>query len=143
MRVCLLLIALVLPSCATLMSGFSDSVSFDSRPEGARVCVDQVVVGRTPCQAKVWRAWGKGHVTMTIHGVTQETDVPRTLNPWYIGNVFFGGLIGLLLVDLPTGNCRWTPPGTTVFVDFAAPPDKAVSFVQPWLDQPQTLFGWP
>jgi hypothetical protein len=118
----LFLIAIVvaaLPGCATIISGSSDSVSFDSNPPGATVFVDDQKVGLTPCVAPVSRQWGYGDIRFALGGNELAAEVPRVVNGWYFGNLIFGGLIGLVVVDLPLGNLRKTPDGTTVFVDFS------------------------
>ena len=39
-----------------------------------------------------------------------ETQVDSSLNPWYFGNLFFGGLIGMLIgTPLPAPRGSWTP----------------------------------
>jgi hypothetical protein len=37
----------------------------------------------------------------------QNVDLKASMNPWYIGNIIFGGLIGLVIVDPLTG-AMWT-----------------------------------
>jgi hypothetical protein len=37
----------------------------------------------------------------------QNVDLRASMNPWYIGNIVFGGLIGLVIVDPLTG-AMWT-----------------------------------
>jgi hypothetical protein len=38
---------------------------------------------------------------------TQSTEIKSALNGWYIGNILFGGVIGLLIVD-PASGTMWT-----------------------------------
>ena len=53
--VLILILSVMFSSCATIVTGTTDSVSFDSRPRGATVSVDGAPVGVTPCQADVGR----------------------------------------------------------------------------------------
>lgn len=43
----------------------------------------------------------------------QQAVVKATLSGWYFGNILFGGLIGLLIVDPITGK-MWKLPDTPV-----------------------------
>ena len=40
---------------------------------------------------------------------SSEMQFKSTLNPWYLGNIVFGGLIGILIVDPATG-AMWSFP---------------------------------
>ena len=48
-----------------------------------------------------------------------ETSVKGGLNGWYLGNVLFGGLIGIVIVDPLTG-AMWTLQPDDVTVEMAA-----------------------
>ena len=39
--------------------------------------------------------------------IPQNAEISSTLNGWYVGNIIFGGLIGLFIVDPLTG-AMWT-----------------------------------
>lgn len=130
MRTLILAAALALPGCATIITGSSDSVSFDSQPEGARVVVDGQVVGKTPCQAAVSRGWRMGKVRIELGDAVREGEVPRVLNGWMWGNLLFGGMIGFWLVDFPTGNYLRADTEAVVFADFEKP-GASVKLVRP------------
>ena len=93
---------LLMSSCATIVCGSKQMIQFDSTPKAALVTVDGVAIGRTPFQAKLKR--GENHtVVITLDGFkTYETKLTRKFNGWYIGNIVFGGLIGII-VDPITG----------------------------------------
>jgi hypothetical protein len=39
-------------------------------------------------------------ITLSKEGyVTEKVSITPGLNPWFIGNLFFGGLLGMLIVD--------------------------------------------
>jgi hypothetical protein len=47
-------------------------------------------------------------ITLSKEGyVTEKVSIAPELNPWYIGNLLFGGLLGMLIVDPLTGS-MWT-----------------------------------
>ena len=39
--------------------------------------------------------------------MTEKVSITPELNPWYIGNLFFGGIVGMVIVDPLTGS-MWT-----------------------------------
>ncbi|MGB3544183.1 PEGA domain-containing protein [Rubrivirga sp.] len=62
-----LFLALALPvaGCATLFSGSTDTISFDSDPAGAEVVIDGITQGRTPLTVPVKRP-GLSHQSVTL-----------------------------------------------------------------------------
>ena len=132
-----LLAGLIISSvgCASIVNGPKKSVQFDTKPAGVTVSIvdkkgEPVVVQdaetkedltsfTTPRQVRMRRGAGffssqTYTITLSKEGykdVTQE--VKSTVNGWYIGNVFFGGVIGLLIVDPATG-AMWTLPDNVV-----------------------------
>ena len=89
-------------SCATIMSGSKQNVKFASNPSSATVFIDEVEVGKTPFQTKLIRK--KEHkVMLKLDGYqTYNTTLTKKFNGWYVGNILFGGLIGII-VDPITG----------------------------------------
>ena len=44
-------------------------------------------------------------ITLSKEGyVTEKVSIAPELNPWYIGNLFFGGILGMVFVDPLTGS---------------------------------------
>lgn len=97
-----LLSALILTSCATIVCGSKQEVSFNSTPTNASIFINEVEVGKTPFKTKLER--NKEHsVVIKLEGFKPyETKLTKKFNAWYIGNIVFGGLIGLI-VDPVTG----------------------------------------
>jgi len=97
-----LLSALMLTSCATIVCGSKQEVSFNSTPANASIFINEVEVGKTPFKTKLER--NKEHsVVIKLDGFKPyETKLTKKFNAWYIGNIVFGGLIGLI-VDPVTG----------------------------------------
>ncbi len=108
-----------LASCASIVSKSEYPVSISSKPEGADISVtnrakENVFVGKTPTTVvlKAGASFFKGEdytVTFKKEGYTPHTaQIRRGVDGWYIaGNLFFGGLIGWLIVDPGTG-AMWT-----------------------------------
>lgn len=97
-----LLSTLMLTSCATIVCGSKQEVSFNSTPTNASIFINEVEVGKTPFKTKLER--NKEHsVVIKLEGFKPyETKLTKKFNAWYIGNLVFGGLIGLI-VDPVTG----------------------------------------
>jgi hypothetical protein len=112
----LLLAAVMLTSsgCASIVSKTSYQVPINSDPKGAKITITdfkgrQVHSAETPTTVHL-RA-GAGYfkkagylVKFELEGYDTKT-VPVTfdINGWYFGNVLFGGLVGMLIVDPATG----------------------------------------
>ena len=112
-----LIVLLVLPfvtSCASIVSKSSYNVRLDSSPSDAKVQVldktgREIFSGATPTQVVLKS--GAGYFSKAMYTVryTKEGYMPKEvfinadINGWYFGNIIFGGLIGLLIVDPITG----------------------------------------
>jgi len=101
-------------SCASIVSKTSYPVTIDSTPREASVTIkdrkgEQVFTGKTPAMVKLKSGAGffknaKYSVTISKPGFADKTvELTATINGWYFGNLVFGGVIGLLIVDPATG----------------------------------------
>ena len=101
--------------CASIMSGSRKNVNIKSNPTGAHVAVTdkkgrEVASLTTPCVASLKRSAGffvgaSYDATIEKQGYqAQRVHIKPTGNPWTLGNVIFGGLVGLLIVDPATGG---------------------------------------
>lgn len=104
-----LAIALLTSSCATIISGSKQNVRFDSNPATATIFIDEVEVGKTPFEIKLKR--NSDHsVMIKLEGYqTYETKLTRKFNAWYIGNILFGGLIGVIIDPITGAIYNLTP----------------------------------
>lgn len=116
----LLALSCLLTSCASIVSKSSYSVTFDSAPTGADITVrdekGQIVhSGRAPTAVTLdasdgYFSRGRYEVEATLPGYNPaSTQVSAKLDGWYWGNILFGGLIGMLIVDPLTG-AMWRLP---------------------------------
>ena len=97
-----LAIALLTTSCATIISGSKQNIKFSSNPSAATIYIDEVEVGKTPFEIKLARK-SEHSIMIKLEGYqTYETKLTKKFNAWYIGNLVFGGLIGII-VDPITG----------------------------------------
>lgn len=120
-RIAELALLFTVTGCATMVGQSEYQVDFDTEPSGARIVVTDrygalMYKGGTPVTLTLnssvsyfRRAWyevkaskdgfepGKGLLTARV-------------DPYYYGNIFFGGLIGMLIVD-PASGAMFRLPG--------------------------------
>ena len=123
LKICLLSIAaLAATGCASIVSESRYPVSVTSAPSGAAYEISNeagavVSSGVTPNQVTLKAGAGyfdgeKYTVNYRKDGYLSKTEVLDTnMNGWYWGNIVFGGLIGMLIVDPLTGAMYRLPEG--------------------------------
>jgi uncharacterized protein YceK len=119
--VLLVVVFLSISGCASILSKSQYSVTITSNPQGATITIvdkegKQIFQGTTPTIVilKSGAGFFKG-ATYTVSfkkpGYEPQTVVIKPdIDGWYIGNILFGGLIGLLIVDPATGAMWKLPP---------------------------------
>lgn len=101
--------SIFLSSCATIVSGSRQLVKFSSNPSSATIFLDEVEVGKTPFEIKLERK-KEHHVMIKLEGYkTYETNLTKKFNAWYIGNIAFGGIIGLIIDPITGAMYKLTP----------------------------------
>jgi len=101
-------------SCASIVTRSIYPLSINSTPSDAKISITdkkgrEIFSGHTP--AAVQLSAGAGFFVKAEYQVKfsspgyEDKIVPITfsLDGWYFGNIFFGGLIGMLIVDPATG----------------------------------------
>ena len=108
--------------CASIVDGHPEKpVAIYSAPSGAKLTIfdrkGRVVCSAvTPTTVFLRRAHGyfypeKYHMVFEYPGFyPSESIVNSKVNRWYLGNLFFGGVIGLVAVDPATGAMWNLPP---------------------------------
>lgn len=110
--------------CASIVSDSKPAVGVYSTPAAARYEIVNsrgIVVAQGVTPGRVLLESGRGYFKGENYKVTfrkdgyEETTVPlkTTVNGWYWGNILFGGLIGLLIVDPLTGAMYTLPDDIT------------------------------
>jgi hypothetical protein len=103
-----------LSGCATIVHGGPRAITVTSAPAGAKVSIydrseSLVQTSTTPFVAMLPAGYGyfKGQqyrlvFEMPGHEAT-EVHLRSSVSGWYFGNLLFGGLIGMIIVDPLTG----------------------------------------
>lgn len=105
----LLTSVILLSSCATIISGSRQNVEINSEPSSAKVFINEIEIGNTPVQQNLKRNQEYSLVLKLDGYETYETKLERKFNAWYIGNIAFGGLIGII-IDPITGAMHKLKP---------------------------------
>ena len=103
-----------LGGCATIVHGGPRAVSVASDPPGAKVSIydrDNALVqtNTTPfvAQLPIKYSYFKSQTYRMVFELPghapAEVDLDSSVSGWYFGNLLFGGLIGMLIVDPLTG----------------------------------------
>jgi hypothetical protein len=109
--------------CASIVHGNKQEVHFTSQPSGATVYIDDHTVGQTP---KILKLPRKGRVNgepdskksykikIAMDGyLPYEIYIKREMDTWFLGNIIFGGLIGII-VDASNGAMYKLTPDQVV-----------------------------
>ena len=105
---------LTFTGCASIFSGSTQTLTFKSVPDTANISItnkagEKIHTGFTPATVTLKRGNGffqpaSYEVTFTKDGYQpKKIQVTANVNGWYIANIIFGGLIGLLIIDPATG----------------------------------------
>jgi hypothetical protein len=103
-----------LTGCATIVHSGPRSIPVASTPAGAKVSIydrsdSLVMTNTTPFVASLDSKYGyfKGQTYRMVFEMpgysSTEIKLDASLSGWYFGNLVFGGLIGMLIVDPLTG----------------------------------------
>ena len=96
--------ALSLTSCATIFTGTSDAITFNSTPEGAKVFEAGIEKCTTPCTYKVSRSLSQKNIEMKKDGYENKVfTLDSKFNGVSILNLF--GLLGWG-IDAATGSLK-------------------------------------
>jgi len=115
MRTTILVLGLAtLTGCASILSKSTYPVTFDSNPTGATIVIRDksgniMFQGTAPTTLTLNASAGffspaRYDVEATLPGCNPgRASLSAGLDGWYIGNILFGGLVGILIVDPATG----------------------------------------
>lgn len=110
----LVILTILVSGCASIVDGGDKAVRFNSNPIGAKISIFDrknrlVAVQTTPAIVPLKRFYDvfraqNYRIVFEMPGYRrEEARLDCTMNSWYLGNIVFGGLIGILIVDPSTG----------------------------------------
>lgn len=104
-----IIVTLSLTGCATIISGSKQEMQFNSTPNNATVFIDGKEMGKTPFTTKLTRK-DTHTVQIKLEGYKPySVELKKQFNEWYIGNILFGGIIGLVIDPITGALYRLTP----------------------------------
>lgn len=123
-------LSLLTSGCASIVSDSSYPVAISSAPEGAIFEITnengvKVHTGRTPTTVTLKSS--SGYFSSASYNLTFKKDgfedktvvIEGSVDGWYVANILFGGLIGLLIIDPITGAMWKLPEVHAVSLDEA------------------------
>ena len=95
-------VVVITSGCASIFTGTSDPITFESQPDGAKVQINGMRVGRTPVTALVKRSLSAPQVKISLDGYEpQNIMIQNSFNSIAILDIFFWpGFI----IDAATGS---------------------------------------
>ena len=120
--------ATILTGCSSIVSKSNYPVTINSNPNGATFIVtnkagEEIHNGTTPSTVTLKSSAGyfKGEsytITLNKEGYDpKEYTLASSIDGWYFGNILFGGVIGMLIVDPATGAMYNLPSEVGVELD--------------------------
>lgn len=108
-----LLVAIVysgaITGCASIVTGTSQDVSFQSQPEGATVIINGKKIGKTPLTTNLKKESKQTLIFEKEGYKTQTMQLSTSLNSWFWGNIVIGGVIGSTTDGLSGAVHEYTP----------------------------------
>lgn len=96
--------------CASIVDGNTQSVSFSSNPDSAIVTLNGAQIGKTPVTVPLKRQGGAQTIKFSKDGFKDyEMPLTTTLNPWFLGNIITGGLLGSTTDGLSGAAFQYAP----------------------------------
>mgnify|MGYP000109407435 CR=1 FL=1 len=116
MYLCLVIMSFYLGGCASIVSSSSRNVTITSEPDQAKVEIidikdnnTSILKASTPHTLNMDASAGffqsaAFKIKLSKDGyLPAEKELKANINGWYFGNIVFGGLLGILIVDPATG----------------------------------------
>ena len=105
----ILVVFLSFNNCATIMHGTTQEIGISSNPTSAVVTIDGRDYGKTPVVVDLKRS--NNHIIkIELTGYQPyEITAVKKLSGWVLGNILFGGIIGLAVDAITGGLYKLTP----------------------------------
>ena len=105
----ILSILIFISSCATIMTGKTQEITFDSEPQGAEVTVNGRVIGKTPTTIQLDKKKDQS-VSFKLEGYkTQTRRLETKIHGFFWGNIVLGGFIGSTTDGITGGMHEYSP----------------------------------
>jgi hypothetical protein len=130
-------VALVLgsSSCASIITGATDDILITSSPDGAYFRTNLGQSGRTPQSISIPDDQPLS-VSFRLEGYEdQSASVGTRMSAWVLGNIVFGGLIGLVVDVAANGNVHKSDQVHVVMYPLPAPKTSRTAAIEA---RPQT-----
>jgi hypothetical protein len=111
------ILAFLVTGCATIVSGRTQDIAFDSVPAGADVMLNDGTKTVTPGTLTLKRRGNYLATFMKDPFPPRPVEIQSATNWWVLGNVLIGGFVGFI-VDMATGAAHRLVPDY-VMVDMA------------------------
>ena len=96
--------------CASIIDGNTQSISFAPNPDSATVTLNGAPIGKTPVTVPIKRQAGAQTLKFSKEGFKDhEVPLTTTLNPWFLGNLVTGGLLGSTTDGLSGAAFKYAP----------------------------------
>lgn len=131
----IIIIGAGITSCATIFGKSTYPVSINSTPPAAAILIinskkqDTVFNGLTPSIVRLKASNGYFNratytIKISIAGYSEHIiSLKATINGFYFGNLFIGGLLGMLVVDPLTGR-MWALPTNATHINMVLKPEN-------------------
>jgi hypothetical protein len=137
LRATVLLGLAFLPGCATIVTTPSQDVAVTTEPAGAACTFhrngQQVgALTATPGTVRIGKSGRETGVSCTREGYQPaQATLQPSLNPWFIGNILLGGIVGII-VDASTGAVSRYPESVQLaMTPNPAPPPAPPVYMDP------------
>lgn len=108
-RLSILVLAMFVSGCATVLDGSSQAVTFDSSPNGARIFVNGVEVGTTPLSMQMRRSRNTMILAKKDGYEDQQLVLQTTINGNFWRNLMTGGIVGSTVDYLSDAMIEYSP----------------------------------
>ena len=85
---------ILMQGCATIVSGRSQEVTFQSTPDEATVKINGRPIGKTPLTVELKKEKGQTLIFEKKGYKPFTTEMSTSMNPMFWGNIVLGGLLG-------------------------------------------------
>lgn len=105
-----IVVGLLVAGCASIIHGTKQEIAVSSIPTGAEVSVRGVHMATTPSVIKLKRKNSNIAIRFEKEGYEPvEIALRRSTDGWIVGNILFGGLIGLAVDFIDGAAYKLTP----------------------------------